>query len=324
MTRNILITGGAGYIGSHVVASLQKRRDRTVIVDNLSTGLVDRVDSPIERLDVSDADTVPKLTALLIDNDISGIVHLAAQKRVDESIEEPLRYWRENMGGLRNVLEAAVAAGTKHFVFSSSAAVYGSTSESLVNELTPTQPINPYGETKLAGEWLVNAMHATGNLSTVNLRYFNVVGASAPHLADNFDFNLFGQTFRRIAAKVPPAIYGDDYNTPDGTCVRDYVHVQDLADAHVAALDALESGAVTRSGLQHRHGNRLLSKRGDPRDFDRLATRRLCPNNEVDVQATPLEFLIPSGCQRLFGWTAQYDLQGMVSSAWDGWVQRRE
>lgn len=324
MTRNILITGGAGYIGSHVVASLQKRRDRTVIVDNLSTGLVDRVDSPIERLDVSDADTVPKLTALLIDNDISGIVHLAAQKRVDESIEEPLRYWRENMGGLRNVLEAAVAAGTKHFVFSSSAAVYGSTSESLVNELTPTQPINPYGETKLAGEWLVNAMHATGNLSTVNLRYFNVVGASAPHLADNFDFNLFGQTFRRIAAKVPPAIYGDDYNTPDGTCVRDYVHVQDLADAHVAALDALESGAVTRPAYNIGTGIGY-SVREVIQEILIASDSPLVPEQRSRRAGDPARVVADSSAaQEDLGWTAQYDLQGMVSSAWDGWVQRRE
>lgn len=174
-----LITGGAGYIGAHVARAMTDAGERVVVLDDLSSGVVERLPEgmPLVRGSVLDRGLLDETLAR---HEISGVVHLAGQKQVGESVEQPLRYYRDNVHGLTVLLEAVVAAGVRNFLFSSSAAVYGVPDVELITEATPCLPINPYGETKLAGEWLVRATGRAHGLSTACLRYFNVAGAGAP------------------------------------------------------------------------------------------------------------------------------------------------
>ena len=247
-----LITGGAGYIGAHVVDVMHAAGERVVVLDDLSTGLPGRLPEgvPVVRGSVLDRALLDRVLAGGRQGDaadrITGVVHLAARKQVAESVAEPLRYYRENLYGLTVLLEAVAAAGVRRFVFSSSAAVYGQAPESgLVTEETPCAPVSPYGETKLAGEWLVRAAGRAHGIATVCLRYFNVAGAARPELGDLGAANVIPMFFDRLTAGLPPQIFGDDYPTPDGTCVRDYVHVVDLAEAHLAAARLLERPEAT-------------------------------------------------------------------------------
>ncbi|WP_422125795.1 NAD-dependent epimerase/dehydratase family protein, partial [Streptomyces graminilatus] len=211
-----LITGGAGYIGAHVVRAMTEAGERTVVYDDLSTGLADRVPDGVPLVVGSTLDGERTARALR-DHEVTGVVHLAGKKRVGESMARPLYYYRENVEGLRVLLAAVTAARVPSFVFSSSAAVYGMPDVDLVTEDTPCAPMNPYGETKLAGEWLVRATGRATGLSTASLRYFNVAGAAAPELADTGAFNIIPMVFERLTAHEPPRVFGDDYPTPDGT-----------------------------------------------------------------------------------------------------------
>ncbi|MCF1600546.1 UDP-glucose 4-epimerase GalE, partial [Streptomyces muensis] len=235
-----LITGGAGYIGAHVVRAMTEAGEHAVVYDDLSTGIADRVPDGVPLVVGSTLDG-ERVARALRDHGVTGVVHLAAKKQVGESVDLPLHYYRENVEGLRVLLEAVTAADVPSFVFSSSAAVYGMPDVDLVTEETPCVPMSPYGETKLAGEWLVRATGRATGLSTASLRYFNVAGAATPELADVGIYNLIPMVFEKLTENLPPRIFGDDYPTPDGTCVRDYIHVVDLADAHVAAARALSS-----------------------------------------------------------------------------------
>ena len=171
---------------------------------------------------------------------VRGVIHLAAKKQVGESVERPLYYYRENVQSLVRLLEAMQDRSVPSLVFSSSAAVYGSPDVDFVTEATPTVPQSPYGETKLIGEWLIKAAAKAHGLRYASLRYFNVAGAGRPELADTVVSNLIPMVFERLSAGRRPMLFGDDYPTPDGSCVRDFIHVADLADAHVAALHHLE------------------------------------------------------------------------------------
>ncbi|MBB1246250.1 UDP-glucose 4-epimerase GalE, partial [Streptomyces durbertensis] len=233
-----LITGGAGYIGAHVVRAMTQAGERAVVLDDLSTGERERVPAEVPFVHGSTLDR-PLLDRVIREHGVTGVVHLAAKKQVGESVEQPLRYYRENVEGLRVLLEAVVDGGVRQFVFSSSAAVYGMPDVDLVTEETPCLPMSPYGETKLAGEWLVRAVGRAHGLATSCLRYFNVAGAAEPELADTGVFNLVPMVFEKLTERRAPLIFGDDYATPDGTCVRDYIHVEDLADAHLAAAHRL-------------------------------------------------------------------------------------
>jgi UDP-glucose 4-epimerase len=238
-----LVTGGAGYIGAHLVHALVADGIDVVVLDDFTTGITGRVPSgvPIEDGSLLHAEVRDRVFGT---HQIGGVVHLAAKKRVDESVEQPSLYYRENVEGLRRLLDSCVAAGVPHFLFSSSAAVYGDTDSRPITETTPCQPVSPYGHTKLAGEWLTHAVGSAAGMSTLALRYFNVAGTAAPELADHEGMNLVPRILRAIAAGERPEIFGSDYPTSDGTCVRDYIHVSDVADAHVAAVRALESGSV--------------------------------------------------------------------------------
>ncbi|CAM5574892.1 ADP-L-glycero-D-manno-heptose-6-epimerase [Streptomyces glaucescens] len=181
------------------------------------------------------------LKRVFAEHEVTGVVHLAARKQVGESVDRPTRYYQENVGGLATLLDAVAEAGIRRFLFSSSAAVYGNPEVNLITEDTPCAPVNPYGETKLAGEWLVRAAGGAQGIATVCLRYFNVAGAAAPELADTGVFNVVPMVFDRLTRGEAPQISGDDYPTPDGTCVRDYIHVADLAEAHLAAVRRLSA-----------------------------------------------------------------------------------
>ncbi|MQY32090.1 UDP-glucose 4-epimerase [Streptomyces sp. RB17] len=314
-----LITGGAGYIGAHVVRAMTEAGERTVVYDDLTTGVAARVPAevPLVRGSVLDAELVARTLA---EHEISGVVHLAAKKQVGESVDRPLHYYRENVEGLRTLLDAVTRAEIPSFVFSSSAAVYGMPDVALVTEETPCLPMSPYGETKLAGEWLVRATGRATGMSTASLRYFNVAGAAAPELADTGVFNLIPMVFEKLTEGAPPRIFGDDYPTPDGTCVRDYIHVADLAEAHVTVARALASSPGTDTTLNIGRGEgvsvrEMIDRINAVTGYNRPPTvtpRR--PGDPARVVASAARIATE------LGWQAKYDVQDMIASAWEGWV----
>ena len=238
----VAVTGAAGYIGSHVAHLLAEAGVHVLAVDDMSAGVGSRIDAfPLVELDLARDEAPGVLRAAFAQHQVRAVVHLAARKAVGESVEQPMRYYHQNVAGLANLLTAMQSSGVDRLVFSSSAAAYGMPDVDLVTEDLVCAPINPYGETKLVGEWLVRAAARATGLRAVSLRYFNVAGTGRPELADTSVANLVPILLDRVAEGVPAAVFGDDYPTPDGTCVRDYVHVADLAEAHVAALEHLET-----------------------------------------------------------------------------------
>ncbi|GAA0932207.1 UDP-glucose 4-epimerase GalE [Streptomyces thermoalcalitolerans] len=316
-----LITGGAGYIGAHVVHAMAEAGERAVVYDDLSTGIAERVppEVPLVVGSVLDGERVARTLA---EHEVTGVVHLAARKQVGESMDRPLHYYRENVEGLRVLLEAVTRAEVRAFVFSSSAAVYGTPDVDLVTEETPCVPISPYGETKLAGEWLVRATGRATGLATASLRYFNVAGAARPELADVGVFNLIPMVFERLTQQEPPRIFGDDYPTPDGTCVRDYIHVADLAEAHVAAARALQSSPGLDLTLNIGRGEGVSVR-------EMIDTINAVTGYDIPPTVTPRRpgdpARVVASADRIateLGWRAKRDLHDMVTSAWQGWVHR--
>ncbi|MDQ0748856.1 UDP-glucose 4-epimerase [Streptomyces africanus] len=315
-----LITGGAGYIGAHVVRAMTAAGEQAVVYDDLSTGIAERVPAGVPLVVGSTLDG-ERLARALAEHSVTGVLHLAAKKQVGESVERPLHYYRENVEGLRVLLDAVTAAQVPSFVFSSSAAVYGMPDVDLVTEETPCVPMSPYGETKLAGEWLVRATGRATGLSTASLRYFNVAGAASPELADVGVFNLVPMVFEKLTEDASPRVFGDDYPTPDGTCVRDYIHVVDLAEAHVAAARALRSSPGRGLTLNIGRGEgvsvrEMIDRINAVTGYDRPPTvmpRR--PGDPARVVASA------DRAAAELGWKARHDVQDMITSAWEGWVR---
>ena len=310
-----LVTGGAGYIGLHVVRALRASGEDAVVLDDLSSGRAELVDVPLVRGSVHDA---ALLRATMREHGVRGVIHLAAKKQVGESVERPLYYYRENVLGLMTLLEVMGECGVDVLVFSSSAAVYGMPDVEFVTEQTPTLPLSPYGETKLVGEWLTRDAAVASGVRYALLRYFNVAGAAVPELSDTGVANLIPMVFQRLSAGQRPLLFGDDYPTPDGSCVRDFIHVADLAEAHVAALAHLSGGGANLllnvgrgEGSSVREVLDVVgSVTGLPTDPEVRPRRAGDPARVVASNAT---------IRSTLGWKAQHDLQDMVTSAWAGW-----
>ena len=216
---SILVCGGAGYIGAHVVRLLRQRGDRVVVVDDLSTSKAARVgDTPLVRLDVATDEARSTLSTLMMDEDVTAVIHFSARKQVGESVKRPAWYYAQNIGGMANVLAAMEDAGVDQMIFSSSAAVYGMPTAEVVTEDMAGHPINPYGETKLIGEWMMADCERAWDLKWIGLRYFNVAGAGWPDLADPAIMNLIPMVLDRLERGESAKIFGADYDTPDGTC----------------------------------------------------------------------------------------------------------
>ena len=238
-----VVTGGAGYIGAHVARCLLESGRDVVVVDDLSSGVATFVPEKARFVRGSITDPAVLDAALVTDGvPAQGVVHLAGFKYAGVSVERPLHTYEQNVTGTQVLLGRMVAHGVTRLVFSSSAATYGSPDVDLVTEATPTRPESPYGESKLIGEWILADQGRATGLRHTALRYFNVVGSATDDLYDTSPHNLFPLVLDALAAGRTPRINGTDYPTPDGTCVRDYLHVADLAASHVAAAQALAAG----------------------------------------------------------------------------------
>jgi UDP-glucose 4-epimerase len=314
----VLVTGGAGYIGSHVVRMLQERGDQVVVVDDMSAGVKARIgDANLVTIDLAAPTAQELLKATFAAENIDAVVHLAARKKVGESVEKPEWYYSQNVGGMANLMAAMRESVVKKLVFSSSAATYGMPTVGEVNEDYNCQPINPYGETKLVGEWMVDAAAAAWGLRGVNLRYFNVAGAGWPDLADTAVANLVPIVFEAIRAGKSPVVFGDDYPTPDGSCIRDYVHVHDLADAHLAAIDYLNTDTREHSTFNVGTGTGSSV-------FEVLDEIKKVSGIDFKIDVQPRRAGDPpalaadvSRIKKTFSWSAKYNLHDIVQSAWD-------
>ena len=311
-----LVTGGAGYIGSHVVQAFLDAGITPVVIDDLSSGHADFVPKGVVFVQGTILDT-DLVTRTLTENACEGVVHLAGFKYAGVSVSRPLHTYDQNVTGTVSLLRAMQSVGVHNYVFSSSASVYGTPDVDQVTEQTPTAPESPYGQTKLIGEWLA------GDIAKVdpqwrytNLRYFNVVGSGSDALYDTSPHNLFPIVFDALLAGRTPKIFGDDYPTPDGTCVRDYVHVADLAISHVAAAKAMAAGTGLQVAYNLGSGDcssvaEIMSAiaRVTGVDFTpEIAARR--PGDPARIVANG------DAAARDIDWKMRYTLDEMVSSAW--------
>jgi UDP-glucose 4-epimerase len=313
----VLVTGGAGYIGSHVVRLLRERGEKVVVLDDLSEGIAARIgDTPLVQVDLATKAAGPKLAELFSTYPVSSVVHLAARKKVGESVERPDWYHEQNVGGLENLLDAMKKAHVTRLVFSSSAATFGIPDVDQVSEDFDCKPINPYGQTKLDGEHLAQAAAKDWGLREVSLRYFNVAGTGWDDLVDTQIANLVPIIFKCVADGVSPSIFGNDWPTKDGTCVRDYVHVLDLAQAHLAAIDYLERAdreydvfnVGTGSGSSVTEVIDTVSEVFGKKIVPIIKTRRAGDPAFLCADVSRIE--------RTLGWKASHNLKDIISSVW--------
>lgn len=312
-----LVTGGAGYIGSHVVREFLAAGLEAVVIDDLSSGHAAFVPAGVRFIQGSLLDDEALRSAL--SGDIDGVVHLAGYKYAGESVKVPLHTYEQNVTATVRLLSAMSDAGVGRIVFSSSAAVYGTPSVDQVTESTSTAPESPYGQTKLIGEWLVADQAKANGLVHTSLRYFNVVGSGDSSVRDTSPHNLFPLVFRALSEGRTPSINGDDYPTPDGTCVRDYVHVADIARAHVGAAQRMLAGesldAVYNLGAGD--GTSVRQIMSVAADVTGIAFE---PEIRERRAGDPAR-IVASGERAAadLGWQNTHDLHSMMATAWDAW-----
>lgn len=316
-----LVTGGAGYIGAHVVRALAAAGLTPVVLDDLSSGRMEFVPDgvPLVRGSILDPDL---LKQAFRHHHIEGVIHVAGFKYAGVSVQRPLHTYLQNVEGTRALLEAMHATDVARIVFSSSAAVYGTPDEPLVTEDLPKRPASPYGKSKLIGEWLLrDQAHATSTsehpLRHTSLRYFNVVGSGDVQVYDTSPHNLFPLVFNALLSGQTPRIYGDDYDTPDGTNVRDYVHVSDIAAAHVAAATKLTEGSTLEPAYNLGSGDGLsvaqimdAMARVTGIDFAPIVAPRRIGDPDRIVASGEL-------AARDLDWKMRHTVDEMVRSAWE-------
>jgi UDP-glucose 4-epimerase len=323
---SILVTGGAGYIGSHTVQQLLAAGEKVVVLDNLSTGFEQAViGAPLVVGDVGDTALVGRL---LDEHGVRTVIHFAAHTIVPESVSDPLKYYGNNTCQTRSLLATCLRHGVRHFVFSSTAAVYGIPAEGIAAEDSVLAPINPYGTSKLMSEWMLRDVGASSGLRYVVLRYFNVAG-SDPR-------GHIGQSTRKatllvkvaceasVGRRESVAIFGTDYPTPDGTGVRDYIHVEDLARAHLLAVGYLRAGGASQTlNCGYGHG---FSVREVLRSVERVSGRPLVIHEHPRRAGDPPTLV--ARCDRIrevLGWEPRLDdLDGIVATslAWEEKLKR--
>ena len=313
MTR-VLVTGGAGYIGAHVCEVLKESGYEVRIFDDFSNGLKRRITGRFNDVfegDITDRDALVKAL-----DGVDAVIHLAAKKAVEESVTNPLKYYSNNVGGTLNLLAAMSVRGIKKLVFSSSAAVYSPNDKPAIEESDPTVPLSPYGATKLLSEELISKVAKAEGISAISLRYFNVVGATRPEFGDNSKDNLVPKVFAAYKRGDRPDIYGSDYPTKDGTCIRDYIHVGNLAEAHLAALKKVETALVDEvynvgsgTGYSVKEMIDQMSKSIGVDLNPNYAPRRAGDSPQLIASTKKIE--------RELGWKPKSSLKEMIDSSWE-------
>lgn len=319
----ILVTGGAGYIGSHTTHALLEQGHDVEVLDDLSKGYAHNV--PEGRLHVVNLHDAAGLAQIFTNNKFDAVVHFAAFIAVGESVSDPEKYFRNNVGGSLSLFDAMRNANVRRLVFSSTAAVYGNPESSPIEEHAPWRPVNPYGESKLMTETALRWMDQCSGLRSVILRYFNACGAESKFgIGEEHEpeTHLIPLIFRAIRTGAPLTIFGNDYPTEDGTCIRDYIHVSDLAAAHLTALDWLMSGGpsgIFNAGAGHGYSV-LQVLRAAEKVTGKPVPHSFGPRREGD----PAELVANSSkLQQTMGWQPRYDtLEAMVESAWAFEIRR--
>jgi UDP-glucose 4-epimerase len=313
----VLVTGGAGYIGSHTIRQLRNRGENVVVFDSLDQGHRSSV-GDIELIVGSTLDR-GALDAAFAAHDIDSVIHFAALKAAGESMEQPGRYFRNNVEGTLTLLDAATAAGVKAFVFSSTAAVYGTPDKLPVDEQSPLHPENPYGESKLMCERMLHWFDGAHGLRHIALRYFNATGASLDGVLGEdwaVTLNLVPIVMKAALEKGPKLkVFGTDYPTPDGTAIRDYIHVEDLADAHLRALDYLRAGGESRA---INLGTGVGSTVQEVIDMtERVSGVRVPREYVARRDGDPSAVFADNRLAReLLGWQPLFGLEEIIESAW--------
>lgn len=309
-----MVTGGAGYIGSHVVRELQQAGISVVVLDNLCTGVRGFVpdDVPFVEANLLNTDTVREA---LSTHAVTGVIHIAGFKFAGISVEKPINTYEQNVTTMVSLLKAMDEEGVGKIVFSSSSSVYGNAVSGLVTEDDPFNPTSPYGESKVIGEWLLRNQGVATGLTHTSLRYFNVVGSGDSALPDVSPYNLFSMVFAGLENNRVPAIFGNDYDTPDGTCIRDYIHVSDLAKAHVGAAERMDQGDSIEPAYNLGSGTgtsvaEMMSAISEVTGID--FTPDIGPRRAGDPAR-----VVASGerASRDIGWAMTHSLEEMINSA---------
>ena len=313
----VLVTGGAGYIGSHTVRRLRQLGRNVVVLDNLDMGFRSAViDAPLVVGDIADEALVAKVCA---EHGVDSVIHFAAHKNVGESMANPSKYWHNNVGGTVHLIDALLESGVRNLVFSSSCSVYGTPEIVPVTEAAPIDPQSVYAETKAMMEKILRWYGTTSGLRSVCLRYFNAAGASLDNVIGedwSQSANIIPVVMKAALGLRPPVkIFGNDYPTPDGTCIRDYIHVEDLADAHVRALDYLAGdGDSIALNLGTGTGSSVLEVvRATEHVGGRQVPLEFAPRRDGDPITV---FANPSLVRKTLDWVPQHGLDTIIATAW--------
>ena len=317
----LLVTGGAGYVGSHTVRELLERDERVVILDDLSAGhIVAAGGAEIVRADLAGPNIAESLDEVLGREPFDAVLHFGAKAYVGESVEDPEKYYRNNVGGGLELISAMARHGVSALIFSSTCATYGNPERVPIAEDHPQRPINPYGRTKLVFEWALQDFEVARGIRHVNLRYFNAAGAhekgdlGEDHRPETHLIPIACEAAMGLRAHL--SIFGDDYDTPDGTCIRDYIHVQDLAVAHVQALEHLRGGGASASfNLGTGTGHSVLEViDAVERVSGKEVPREIAPRRSGDP---PRLVATSEKIRQVFGWEPRFpSLERIVETAW--------